>query len=110
MVWESCYTQTVNSPTRGDVSLDVYLVRSERYLTSCSNVQGTSDHCVVLLEVELGENCSEHQVERLVPVCRKTNVPDLQRFGRGKFASWAINGSSVEEIWKGFKGNNLRDY
>jgi len=57
----------------------------------------------VLLEVEWGENCREHQVERLVPVCHKTNVTGLQGFLRGKFASWASNGSCVEEIWKRFK-------
>ena len=39
----------------------------------------------------------------LVPVYHKTNVPGLQSFLRGKFASWASNGICVEEIWKRFK-------
>ena len=82
--------------------LDVYLVRPESAFTSCSNVQVISDHCGVLLEVEWGENCREHQVERLVPVYHKTNVTGLQSFLRGKFASGASNGSCVEEIWKCF--------
>jgi len=42
-------------------------------------------------------------VERLVPMHHKTNVTGLQSFLRGKFASWASNGSCVEEIWKHFK-------
>jgi hypothetical protein len=42
-------------------------------------------------------------VDRLVPVYHKTNLPNLQRFLRGKFASWTSNGSCVEEIWKSFK-------
>jgi len=72
-------------------------------LTSCRNVQGISDHCGVLLEIEWGENCREHQVSRLVPVYHKTKVTGLQSFFRGKFAEWASNGSCVEEIWKHFK-------
>jgi len=83
--------------------LDVYLVRPKSAFTSCSNVQGISDLCGVLLEVEWGENCREHQVERLVPVYHKTKVTGLQSFLRGKFVSWASNGSYVEEIWKSFK-------
>jgi hypothetical protein len=42
-------------------------------------------------------------VERLVHVYHKTNVTGLKRFLRGKFASWASNGSCVEEIWKRFR-------
>ena len=42
-------------------------------------------------------------MERLVPVYHKINVPGLQSFLRGKFASWASNGSCEEEIWKSFK-------
>jgi len=33
----------------------------------------------------------------------KTNVTGLQRFLRGKFASWASNCRCVQKIWKGFK-------
>ena len=66
-------------------------------------VQGINDHCRVLWEVEWGDNCHEHQVERLVPVYHKTNVPGLQSFFRGKFTSRASNGSCVEEIWKRVK-------
>jgi hypothetical protein len=39
LVWENGYTQVVNSPTRGDALLDVYLVRPESAFTTCSNVQ-----------------------------------------------------------------------
>jgi len=103
LVRENGYTQLVNSPTRGDALLDVYVVRPERAFTSCSNVQGISDHYSVLLEAEWGENCCEHQVERLVPVYQKTKVTGLQSFLRGKFASWASNGRCVKEIWKHFQ-------
>jgi len=98
LIWENSYTQVVNS--QGDALLDVYLVRLKSAFTSCSNVQGISDHCGVLLEVELEENCREHQVERLVPVHLKTNVTGLQIFLRSKFTSWASNGSCMQEIWK----------
>ena len=83
--------------------LDVFLVRAESALISCSYVQGIIDHCRVQLEVDWGENCLEHQVERLIPVYHKIKVPGLQRFLRGKFASWASNGNCMEEIWKHFK-------
>jgi hypothetical protein len=78
LVWENGYTQVVDSPTRGDALLDVYLVRPESLITSCSTVQVISDHCGVLLEVEWEENCCEPQVERLFPVYHKTNVVGLQ--------------------------------
>ena len=55
LVWENSYTQIVNSPTQMDALLDVYLVRPESAFTSCSNVQGISDHCGAVLEVEWGE-------------------------------------------------------
>jgi hypothetical protein len=103
LVGENSYTQEVNSPTRGDALLDIYLVRPESASTSCSNVLGISDHCGVILETEWGENCREHQMDRLVPVYHKTKVTGLQSFLRGKFASWASNGSCVEDIWKCFK-------
>ena len=48
LVWENGYTQVVNSPTRGDNLLDVYLVRPESAFTFCSNVQEISDHCGTL--------------------------------------------------------------
>jgi len=38
------------------------------------------------MEVELGENCREHQVERLVPMYHKTNVTGLP-ISSGKFAA-----------------------
>jgi len=103
LVWENNYTQVVNSLNRGDALLDVYLVRPKSAFTSCSNVQGIGDHCRVLLEVEWGENCCEHQVDRLVPVYHKTNVTGLQIFLRRKFASCASNGNCMQEIWKRFK-------
>jgi len=103
LVWENSYTQVVNSLTQGDALLDVYLVQPKSAFTSCSNVQGISDHCRVLLEVEWGENCCEHQVERLVSVYHKTNVTGLQIFLRGKLASWASNGNCMQEILKCFK-------
>ena len=98
-VRENGYTQVVNSPIRGNALLDIYLDRPESAFPSSSNVQEIRDHCEVLLEVGWGENC-EHQVERSVPVYHKTNVPGLQSFLRGKFASWTSNGSCVEKIWK----------
>jgi hypothetical protein len=103
LLWESDYTEVVNSPTRGDALFGVYLVQPESAFATCSNVQGISDHCGVLLEVEWGENCRERQVERLVPMYHKTNATGLQSFLRNKFASWASHVGCVEEFWKRFK-------
>jgi len=83
--------------------LDIYLFWPESAFTSCSNVRRISEHCGVLLDVEWEENCREHQMECLVPVNHKTPARGLQDFLRGKFASWASNGSCVEEMWKSFK-------
>jgi hypothetical protein len=81
----------------------MYLVWPETSFNSSSIVQGISDHCRVLLEVEWEENCGKPQEERLVPVYSKTNDLKLQIFLWNKFATWASNGSCVEEIWNNFK-------
>jgi hypothetical protein len=52
LVWDNGYTQVVGKPNRGDSLLDVYFVRPKRALISCGSVQGISDHCGVLLDVE----------------------------------------------------------
>jgi hypothetical protein len=62
LVWENGYSQVVDSPTRGEALLDVYLVRPKSSFTSSSIVQGISDHHGVLLEVEWDESGSEPQV------------------------------------------------
>jgi hypothetical protein len=71
LVWENGYTQVVNSVTQGGALLDVSLVWPKSVFTSCSNVQGISDRCGVLLEADWRENCSEHQVKILVSVYHK---------------------------------------
>jgi hypothetical protein len=83
--------------------LDVYLLRPENSLFSCNIVQGISNHCAVLLEVEWGEIFRAPQLETLVSVYHKTDFLGLQTFLRDKFARWAGNGSFVEEIWEHFK-------
>jgi len=40
LAWENRYTQVKGSSTRVDALLDVYLVRPENSLVSCSTVQG----------------------------------------------------------------------
>jgi len=103
LVWENGYSQLIDSPTRGDALLDVYLVRAESSVTSSGIVQGVSDQLAVILEVEWEDTCTEPQIERVVPVYNKTDVSGLQIFLRDKFEVWASNGSNVEEIWNNFK-------
>jgi len=62
LVWENGYNQVIDSPTRGDALLDVYLV------TSSGIVQGVNGHLAVILEVEWEDTCTETQVERAFPV------------------------------------------
>jgi hypothetical protein len=52
LMWDNGYTQVAGKPTRGDSLPDIYLVRTESALISCSTVQGISDHCGVLLDAE----------------------------------------------------------
>ena len=68
LVWENGYSQVIDSPTRGDALLDVYLVRPESSVTSSSIVQGVSDHHEVMLEIEWENKCSEPQVERTIQI------------------------------------------
>ena len=103
LVWVSGFSQVVDSPTREDALVDVYLVRPESSFTASSIVQGISDHHGVILEVEWVENCCVPQVEKLVPEYHKTDVLGLQTLLLNKFGIRASNGSSVEEIWNNFK-------
>jgi len=57
----------------------------------------------VILEVDWEENYCEPQGERVVAVYNRADILGLQTFLRDKFAGWASNGSSVEEIWNNFK-------
>jgi hypothetical protein len=77
LVWEHGYTQIVQNPTRGNALLDVYLVRPEKLVISCSIIQGVSDHHGVLLEVEWEEIYCRPQLERLVLVYHKADVIGL---------------------------------
>jgi hypothetical protein len=103
LVWDNEYTQVVEKPTRGDSLRDVYLVRPESALISCDTVQGISDHCGVLLEIEWVEKGLVTQEKRLIPAYHRTNVVGLQHFLRDNFILWANNGSCVEDIWRNFK-------
>ena len=68
LVWENGYSQIIDSPTRVDALLDVYLIRPESSVTSTNIVQGISDHCGILIEVEWEGDCYKPQVERIVPM------------------------------------------
>jgi len=57
----------------------------------------------MILEVEWEDTCTEPQVERVVPVYKKTDVSRFQTFFRDKFVVWAGNGSNVEEMWNNLK-------
>jgi len=103
LVWEKGFTQLVDSPTRKDALLDVYLVRPESSFTASSIVPGISDHYGVILEIGWVENCCVPQIESLVPLYHKTDVLGIRTLLRDKFGKWANNGSCVEEIWKIFK-------
>jgi len=103
LVWENSYSQVIDSPTRGDALLDVYLVGPESSVTSSGIVQGLSDHLAVILDLEWEDTCPEPQVEKVVPVYNKTDVSGLQTFLRDKCVVCASNGSNVEEIWNNFK-------
>ena len=103
LVWENVFTQVVDKPTRRDSLLDVYLIRPDNTLISCSTGQGISDHCGVLLEVEWSGCGDGTKEERTVPMYHKTNFIGPQKFLWKKFPAWANNGNSVEDIWKIFK-------
>jgi len=57
-----------------------------------------SEHYGVILEVEWQDHCCEPRGERVVPVYNKTDVLGFQIILCDKFAGWASNGSSMEEI------------
>ena len=103
LVWENGFMQVVDKLTRGDSLLDIYLIQPENALIFCSTVQGISDHCGMLLEVEWSGCRDGAEEERTVPMYHKTNVIGLQKFLWEKFPMWANNGSSVKDIWNNFK-------
>jgi len=85
LVWENGFTRVVDSPTRGDALLDVYLFRPKSSFTVSSIVQGISDYHGVIMEVEWEANCCVPQVENLIPVYQKTDVSGLRNRLRDKF-------------------------
>jgi hypothetical protein len=87
LVWENRYAQVVNGATRGAVIMDVYFVRPESMVNSCTIEQGISDHCAVLLEVDWEENYCRPEVERLAVVYIETNILGLCTFLWEKFSS-----------------------
>ena len=87
LVWEKGFTQIVDSPTRGNALLDVYIVRLESSFTASSIVQGISDHHVVILEVEWEGNYCVPHVEKIVPVYHKTDVLGLQNLLRERYGT-----------------------
>ena len=102
LVQENGYTQVVDTTTRGNSLLDIYLIRHESAFITCSTVQGISDHCGILLEVEGIGSRVEPQQKRSVPAYHETDVIGLQRFLWDKLTTWANNGSCVEDIWNKF--------
>jgi hypothetical protein len=96
-------TQVVGKPIRGDSLMDVYLVKPENALISCGTVQGVSDHCGVLLDVEWVDKDFVTQEKQLVPVYHKTNMLELQNFLRDKLPTWPNNSRCVEDMKK-FQG------
>jgi hypothetical protein len=103
LVWDNGYTQVVGKLIRGDSLLNVYLIRPENALISCDSVQGISDHCGVLLDVEWIGSGVVTQQKWSVPAYHKTDVIALQNFLWDKLPTWANNGSCVEDIWNNFK-------
>ena len=77
------------------------MVFEKEYIMS-NIVQGISDHCGILIQVEWEGDCYKPQVERIVPMYNKTDILGLHTF-RDKFPVWASNGSSVEQIWNNYK-------
>ena len=96
LVWDSGYTQVVVKPTRGDSLLDVYLVRPDSTLIFCDTVQGNSDHCAVLLEVDWVEKGLENHEKSLIPIYHKTNVLGIQNY----FGINYQHGQIVVAAWK----------
>ena len=82
LVLDNGCTQAVSGPTRGDVLLDLYLLRPGSSLISCNILPRISNHNGVLLEVEWDENYPEPKIS---PGVSQNNVLGLQAFLWEKF-------------------------
>jgi hypothetical protein len=102
LVRENEFTQVVDSLTRGNALLDVYMGQTESSFTANSILKGISGHYGVIFEIEWEENCYVPQAERLIPVYQKRDVLDLQNLLLDKFGKWTKNASCVE-VWNNFK-------
>jgi hypothetical protein len=87
LMWENGYAQVVNGAIPRDTLLDVYLLRPESLVNSCTIEQGISALCGVLLEVEWEENYCRPEVESLLAVYNKTRILVLRTFLQEKFSS-----------------------
>jgi hypothetical protein len=102
-----CYngcTQVVSGPPTGEALLDINPLRHKSSLISCNILPEISDHNGVVLEVQWDEiflqSKVDRVVDRIVPVCHKTDVFSLQLYIGENFNLWPGDGSSVEEIRK----------
>ena len=75
----------VSGPTREEVLLNIYLIRSESSLISCNNLLGISGHNGILLEIGWAEIFRLTKFEKIFPLYKKTNILSLQDFLEDKF-------------------------
>ena len=100
---EGGFSQVVDFPTRGNNTLDVFLVRPPDLVISCMKVSGISDHSGVELNIKHSEN-PLHVSDKAVKILLY-NRADQRKFQdhlNESFVRWASEGRHINILWNNF--------
>lgn len=100
---EGGFSQVVDFPTRGNNTLDVYLVRPEELYTSCHKIPGVSDHSAVVLNVRYSGTPKPDSDETIkIFQYRRADQGKFQEYLEGCFARWTSEGCHINILWENF--------
>jgi len=104
-VEEHGFTQTVNTATRGNNILDVFLTNRPSLVKSCHVVPGISDHEAVVVESSISSAPHQHSL-RTIYVWHKANITSIRsaidQFSSNFFTLYSTS-TSIDILWEEFK-------
>ena len=103
IVVEGGFLQFVESPTRNNSVIDVFLVRPTEIFSNLEVIQGISDHNAICMEIFWDRKHTPNIPNRDFRLYKKADVGAFQNFLRENYGEWASKGATVEEVWNGFK-------
>jgi len=98
------FSQTVNSPTRRNNILDVFITNRPSLITHCSTIPGISDYKAV--NIKSSVQVTVHHSNRKIHIWKKADIPKMKQAVQN-FCTSFLAGNSVSTLvdflWKEFK-------